>query len=461
MTRKLSIEQMQQLAAERGGRCLSDTYVNSHTKLKWACEKGHEWVAEPNNVKQGSWCPTCARERHALYEARKRTPISKVRAVAEERGGRLVSEKYVNAHSKLQWECEEKHRWKASFDSVRRGTWCPTCAHIKLAKRVPRLTIEEMCEIAESRDGECLSEVYTNERTKLLWRCKEGHEWMAEPRTIKEGHWCPECAKKKRKGRKKLTLGDMHRLAEKWRGKCVSTEYKGSLFKLEWECAEGHRWMSLPSRIKQGHWCPTCGGRRKRVRWTIARMKEVALKRGGECLSSTYKDAKTKLQWRCRKGHEWIASPLSIMHGHWCPECANAHKGPRRLTLGEMQELAASNGGVCLSTEYENASTKLTWKCAKGHTWDAMPHKVKEGTWCPTCSRESRKLTIEMMHEIAEERGGKCLSEKYVNTRTKLEWECEEGHRWWALPNTIRLQGSWCPACAHRRPRTTFVEKTT
>ena len=30
----------------------------------------------------------------------------------------------------------------------------------------------------------------------------------------------------------------------------------------------------------------------------------------------------------------------------------------------------------------------------------------------------SKRLTIEEMRTLAEERGGKCLSDKYVNTRT-------------------------------------------
>jgi len=32
------------------------------------------------------------------------------------------------------------------------------------------------------------------------------------------------------------------------------------------------------------------------------------------------------------------------------------------------------------------------------------------------------------MQQVAKKRGGKCLSEKYVNAKTKLEWECRKGH---------------------------------
>jgi len=46
---------------KRGGKCLSDTYVNNQTKLLLECAEGHQWEAAPNSIKNGSWCPHCAR----------------------------------------------------------------------------------------------------------------------------------------------------------------------------------------------------------------------------------------------------------------------------------------------------------------------------------------------------------------------------------------------------------------
>ena len=58
--KKLTIEEMQEIAKKRKGRCLSTKYINQNTKLKWECEKGHTWEAAPNNVKnRGQWCPIC------------------------------------------------------------------------------------------------------------------------------------------------------------------------------------------------------------------------------------------------------------------------------------------------------------------------------------------------------------------------------------------------------------------
>ncbi len=59
--KKLTIEEMRRIALERGGKCLSDTYVNSYTKLLWECKEGHQWKSKPADVKRGSWCSYCAR----------------------------------------------------------------------------------------------------------------------------------------------------------------------------------------------------------------------------------------------------------------------------------------------------------------------------------------------------------------------------------------------------------------
>lgn len=121
-------------------------------------------------------------------------------------------------------------------------------------------------------------------------------------------------------------------------------------------------------------------------------------------------------------------------------------------SIEEAIELAISRGGKCLSTEYSNKDKHLLWECVKGHQWKASFSNVSHGgTWCPKCSRV--KNSLEEMQEIARSRGGKCLSEKYINIITKLEWECAEGHRWWATPNNVIKLNSWCAKCFYARRR--------
>ena len=158
---------------------------------------------------------------------------------------------------------------------------------------------------------------------------------------------------------------------------------------------------------------------------TIEEMQRLAKSRQGKCLSHEYINNRTKLKWKCHKGHIWFSTPSTIKSGHWCAKCSRKKK----LTIEEMQEVALERGGKCLSKKYINTHTKLKWQCHLLHTWEAEPNSIKRGTWCPVCAGV-KKPTIEEMRDLAESKGGRCLSRKYVNAHTKLKWKCHKGHIW-------------------------------
>jgi len=128
------------------------------------------------------------------------------------------------------------------------------------------------------------------------------------------------------------------------------------------------------------------------ARERIQSIHRVASGRGGTCLSPAYLGGQVPLRFRCSEGHEWETTPGVVVKGHWCPECATSKRSrARRLGLPEMQSLAASRGGRCLSAEYVNANVHLLWQCKEGHQWKAIPNSIKRGSWCPACSKERRR----------------------------------------------------------------------
>jgi hypothetical protein len=125
---KLTIEEMDQIARERNGLCLSIAYINNRTKLRWRCAKGREWDAAPDMVKQGTWCKICSKKESG---EKRRLKIEEMHYVAKERGGRCLSTEYINNSTKLLWECSSGHNWKANANNIKSGTWCPRCKHKK------------------------------------------------------------------------------------------------------------------------------------------------------------------------------------------------------------------------------------------------------------------------------------------------------------------------------------------
>jgi hypothetical protein len=117
-----------------------------------------------------------------------------------------------------------------------------------------------------------------------------------------------------------------------------------------------------------------------------------------------------------------------------------------KLTLQDMQNTARDKGGSCLSSAYIDVDSKYLWKCKNNHEWNACYSSIRSGSWCPYCKGVG-KNTIEDMRRLAAYHNGLCLSESYINSHTKLKWQCEDGHIWESKSNDID-QGHWCPICA-------------
>ncbi len=124
-------------------------------------------------------------------------------------------------------------------------------------------SLVEMVVIASGSGGKCLADEYLGVDKKILWECKEGHQWQSRPAHVLAGHWCPVCGHQRAaKKRIKYLINDMSRIASKRNGKCLSAKYLGYDKKLRWQCQDGHSWEAIPDNIIHGKWCPKCAKRK-------------------------------------------------------------------------------------------------------------------------------------------------------------------------------------------------------
>src|ERR1700690_2457110 len=112
--------------------------------------------------------------------------------------------------------------------------------------------------------------------------------------------------------------------------------------------------------------------------------------------------------------------------------------------LDQINEILLIKKGKLIS-KYENAQKKLIWECNKGHIFEKNWNHVKRGQWCTVCNW--RNPTIKQIQELAKSKNGFCLSEYYVKSTDKLLWKCQNEHIWEASLNSIKNQNSWCPYC--------------
>ena len=104
------------------------------------------------------------------------------------------------------------------------------------------------------------------------------------------------------------------------------------------------------------------------------------------------------------------------------------------------------NENYKLVGEYVNATTKVGLQCDKGHKYSVNPSDFKSGHRCPICSGNHPKTAKSNFIKQVEGEGYKLIGE-YVNSSTKVEIECNKGHRYFVTPNNFK-KGTRCPHCS-------------
>ena len=377
-SKSVNLKIIKDIAESKGGKCLSNQYLNSHTKMKFKCSKGHIWEAEPNSIKQGCWCRCCA---NTIRNFNK-NGLDEAIEIAIAKGGKCLSNIYTGCDNKLLFICKQGHQWYVQLTKLKRGDWCPYCSrHILIEP------LKELQQIAEEKGGKCLSEEYINWKSKLEFQCKEGHIFKLSSNELKNGKWCQYCTIYKSEEicrnifnsafnvlfkrskpiispitHKKLELDGYNeelKLAFEYNGK---QHYIDNIFetnkldeiiqkdkiKIDYCKQNNITLIIIPYTIKTSieelyrfireeyqrltniHF-PVINTKLIDIssiynRSKFEEIQKIAIIRGGKCISKSYINCKTKLLFECNKGHRWWSISSSIMQGHWCPHCKEPKK---------------------------------------------------------------------------------------------------------------------------------------
>lgn len=120
----------------------------------------------------------------------------------------------------------------------------------------------------------------------------------------------------------------------------------------------------------------------------------------------------------------------------------------KKYTIDEVKYFVNEKNGTCLSNEYINNKTDMTFQCnvCLG-TWETNFKSIKvHNTWCPYCSGRYNN-NIEIAKQLAINRNGKCLSDKYINNKTNMSWWCGKCYKKWQARLDRIKSGTWCPFC--------------
>ena len=378
---RLSIKDAQDLAKSKGGICLSNEYKNARSDLDWQCVEGHKWKATFGSVSGGkkgigTWCPECSHVREPKYS------LAFAQNLAKSRNGNFLSSQMNNVLDHYEWECFNGHKWKSTFSSVFRGSWCPSCSR-HLGERFTRIAFETLFDqkFPNSRPTWLISDNGT--QLSLDGYCESlgiAFEHQGEQHYSKKNYYSNtaiEQSKIKAYDKTKEILCHQHGvnlviIPEVPR--LTSLENLGELI-IEAITLENKKHLISNKQKIAYEKAYVEDGRMHRI-------YEYATERGGDVVEKTYFGMRHRYTWKCSKGHEWKQmADVVVNRGSWCPYCSGRHN----ISIDTLQNLAITYGGEVLTLDYKKNTQKISCKCKRGHIFSHYAKNLLKGSWCSLC----------------------------------------------------------------------------
>ncbi len=434
--------------ADFKGEWESGKYINSYTKINVRCKKGHKWCAKPASIMNGRWCATCAHEKkkekssallykivkmkggqvelydesgslgkanilcengHSFFTTqskiaqgvwcpkcaiqRRRADLKDIKGLAVSRGGKCLSVTYKGAHEKLLFECNNGHQWQAKANAIKNGTWCPIC-RTTIGENLTRLMLEHLFEEQFEKSYPPWLKSKEGTQLELDGYCKKlkiAFEHQGAQHFSPNNHFAESFERRIELDERKRLLCNKHGIrlielkqsGEKKGADEIFTELKAELKRLRIRSLkdffffvfdENSAYINIESLQH------------------FEKIKEIAKKKGGKCISNLYGGHYYKLEFRCKEGHFWKTAPATIKRERWCPKCARNSRPVKqpKYTLEDMDRLAKNKKGRCLTRTFKNGSSRMKWECELGHRWVTIAYSVIQGSWCKSCAAIER-----------------------------------------------------------------------
>ncbi|WP_142415403.1 hypothetical protein [Hathewaya massiliensis] len=262
-----------------------------------------------------------------------------------------------------------------------------------------KLTIGEVEKfVKKNSECELLSTEYTNNSTKMKFRCRCGNEFETTFNDFKQQNkrQCNQCSNKKRAKKLNYTTEEfkkeVYTLVENEYS--VLGEYTKSRNKILMKHDEcGHEWYVAPYSFKAGTRCPKCFGNSKKN--TEQFKQKIKEKHGKEyTVLDEYINSQTPTLVKHNTcGYEWYATPNNLLQGHNCPKCAGNIKKTQKQFGKEVYALEGNE--YIFLENYINNNTLITVRHNKcGNEYKTTPSDFLRGRRCPKCNESKGEKRI-------------------------------------------------------------------
>ncbi len=359
--------------------------------------------------------------------------IEYIRTLAKERGLKFISQEYTSIYEHHTWECPDKHQWEANVKNViRNGSGCPYC-RVSLSEEKCRFIFEQLTGLPFKRTRKALSKCLEldgySQELNLAFECNGEQHYQQM--------WYQSQEKFDSlllRDKNKVDLcrqSDISLIVIPYTEKdCLEEFIRQELDNLGFKATNPVNWDIFdphPRKMRQ--------------------IIEILSKKNIKCLTPRYEGGGVKLELLCNIcKHTWQAIPNDLIHSDTgCPKCNKT----LLLSLEEVKTFCESKGIKFLSNKYEGRRRKYPFRCKKGHIWETTLMSIKENAGCHVCSGYRKNYSTQWVKDKAVKLGYKFRSLQYQGQDPSYKFQCINCKRIRVCQYRQLRKGPKCPSCHH------------
>lgn len=445
---KTQLEKIRKIAQSKGGKLISTEYVNGQTKMEFIDKAGYTFILSGNSLLSGHW---------SAYEAKRSKDseyhLKELRAIAESKGGQLLSTKYIGGKSKLQFSDSEDRIFFARSDQIKGGNWSPFEAGRGFSDDYH---LKKLKEIADKRGGKIISTEYINSRTKLECEDRTGERFWATSHSLKKGQWSPF---------------EGQGISEEIARQCLEYIFNQKFIRtravllregkmpLELDGYNQKLNMAFEYQGEQHYGVKSIISQNKNKEDILKRIQNNDKEKLELCKQKNIILILIKYFPKFKFENQYFEYILNIIKNHKDYnifknyikniDMNNFNIDYKKIPnsndkLIEIENIAKSNNGKLISKKYINNQTKLEFEDESGLRFFKTYAQLLKGSWHKETRQYGKQYYLERIRQIAESKGGKLISVECCNRDTILELEDRNGKQFFKKYDHL-VQGAWSP----------------
>lgn len=468
--------------------CLNPGKISqySNKKIWWICPKNHSYEnVLCTRTKNGVNCPICAGKKILSGFNDLKTLNPKLALEWDyERNKEVPDNISLGSNKKFWWICQKSknhnHSYECSPSNRKFGKNCPYCANQKIILGFNDLvtTNPEKAQLWDHKNNKRTPQEVTAGTEKTFnWKCIKGHSFEKTVKKVVIAKTpCPYCNNLKiKEGYNDLRTTHKKLVDTEWdynKNTILPTEISKSYRKkIYWICKNNHSFKNSPlTRIGQNIGCPICSNNLiipgvndlKTVFPLTATLLDE--KKSKVKSSEIAPQAKRKCWWKCKKGHNWEKTVMSMSVNNKCPYCSN-----KKLLIGfndletktpELKKLWSLKNNITISNVLCSSGSLYIWECSLGHEWNRKIGEMKRNKICPFCSNRKiypgfndlKTLFPKLSKEFDSTKNKADLNTLSPNSNKKIWWKCKKGHSWKSVVSSRTGKNKCgCPYCSNKK----------